>query len=312
MGWNMAGLSKKLAAKIAALTVATVGLSGCVYDLGVGYYDDGYAYNRYDCDPFAPFDSYYACDSGYGFYNIGFGGGWYDSFWYPGYGYYIFDNRGHRHHMRDHHRRYWASRRHEWYREHRGRGRGRGHDGDDRRGHGYGYNDGSRDRVVDRPIGWPEQGGGRRSARPGREPEATPSPPLGREDDRLGRRRDGADVLRANDGRRDGAGRRRDGLRPDAGAQPAAAAPVPQLTARPPRGGSGEGRRGEGRGGGRWQQPSGDAAPQAGTYQPPAAPRAQQSVPQTAPQVTPPPPRPARVPRETPPSRQRDFSGARD
>jgi hypothetical protein len=295
MGWNMAGLSKRLAARLAALTVATIGLSGCVYDMGLGYYDDGYAYNQYDCDPYAPFDSYYACDSGYGFYNIGFGGGWYDSYWYPGHGYYVFDNRGSRYHMRDHHRRYWAGRRHEWYREHRGRGRG--HDGDRRRGRGYGYNsDGTRDGVVDQPIAWPEQGGGRRSARPGREPEATPPPPLAGDDDW----RDGRRERRGN-----GEGRRRNGqdvLRDNG--QPGAAVPAPQPVARPerPRGGEGrggEGRGGEGRGGGRWQQPTGNAtSQQGGTYQPPAAPRAQPP----APRAQPPAPRSEPPAQRTPPA----------
>ena len=84
----MATISKKLGLKLAALTAATVGLSGCVYDMGLGYASDpyGYGYDSYNCDPYSPFDSYYACDSGLGFYNIGFGGGWYDNYWYPGYG----------------------------------------------------------------------------------------------------------------------------------------------------------------------------------------------------------------------------------
>lgn len=141
--------------KIAALATAGIGLSGCVYDVGLGYASDGYyGDSYYDCDPYGGFDGYYDCDNRYGFGNIGYGGGWYDNFYYPGYGFFLFDNYGRRHQMRDNHRRYWGERRHRWYRENRGR-----HDGNrDRDGRGRGYTDG--DRGMD-PIAWPERGGGR-------------------------------------------------------------------------------------------------------------------------------------------------------
>lgn len=93
--------------KSAVAAGALLSLGGCMYGSG-GYYGDGYVNNGYDCDPYAPFDDYYACDSGYGFANIGFGGGWYDQYYYPGYGIYIFDRGGRRHAMRDNHRRHWA------------------------------------------------------------------------------------------------------------------------------------------------------------------------------------------------------------
>ena len=103
---------------------ALLGLSGCMYG-GTGYYGDGYVNNAgYQCDPYAPFDDYYACDSGYGFANIGFGGGWYDQYYYPGYGVYIFDRGGRRHAMRDTHRRHWARQRAE-FGGHHARGRDR-------------------------------------------------------------------------------------------------------------------------------------------------------------------------------------------
>ena len=90
---------------------ALLALGGCMYG-GSGYYGDGYVNtSRYDCDPYAPFDDYYACDYGYGFANIGYGGGWYDQYYYPGYGIYVFDRGGQRHAMRNHHRRYWAAQR---------------------------------------------------------------------------------------------------------------------------------------------------------------------------------------------------------
>ena len=97
--------------KSAIAAGALVSLGGCMYG-GSGYYGDGYVNNsRYDCDPYAPFDDYYACDYGYGFANIGYGGGWYDQYYYPGYGIYVFDRGGQRHAMRNHHRRYWAAQR---------------------------------------------------------------------------------------------------------------------------------------------------------------------------------------------------------
>jgi hypothetical protein len=73
--------------KLSLLTVASLGLSGCVYDVGLGYASDGYYDDAYECDPYGGYDSYYQCDYGHGFYNIGYGGGWYDSYWYPGYGF---------------------------------------------------------------------------------------------------------------------------------------------------------------------------------------------------------------------------------
>jgi hypothetical protein len=127
---------KRAFLKIAALATAGIGVSGCTYDLGLGYASDGYGSGYYDCDPYSPFDSYYDCDYGNGFYDIGYGGGWYDNFWYPGHGYFLFDNYGRRYNMRDNHRRYWGERRHRWYRENRGRNgdnwRGRERDNDDR------------------------------------------------------------------------------------------------------------------------------------------------------------------------------------
>lgn len=213
-GGKMTNISKKLGLRVAALTAATIGLSGCVYDMGLGYASDGYGYGSYDCDPYAPFDSYYACDNGYGFYNIGFGGGWYDSFWYPGYGYYVFDNYGRRHNMGDHHRRYWGDRRQRWYRDNRGHNNGHGQN--DGRGDWNGRGDGRHDgrghgnnatSGVDQPIGWPERNGGRRDERPGRRHDGNSGAvgngdvgyPGGNRDDRRGDGRRGS-----NDGQGNG------------------------------------------------------------------------------------------------------------
>lgn len=143
---------------IASLATAGFAVSGCTYDMGLGYasdghYDDGYYKDDYNCDPYGGYDSYYQCDYGNGFYNVGFGGGWYDNFWYPGHGFYLFDNVGRRFLMRDNHRRYWGEKRHNWYCERRGRGR----DGGPYEGGGRDYSG----NATPGTIGWPERNGGR-------------------------------------------------------------------------------------------------------------------------------------------------------
>ena len=108
----------RLTAALLAIA-ASAGLSGCTYGAfglgyGDGYYDDYYA------------GSYY---------------GWYDDYYYPGWGYYIYDVGGHRYRWNDHHRNYWEGRRkgrdgHEhWARwDRRGDGDGRRGDGEWRGG----------------------------------------------------------------------------------------------------------------------------------------------------------------------------------
>jgi hypothetical protein len=285
--------AKRLALRITALAAATMGLSGCYYDMGLSAYDSGYS--SYDCDPYSPFDTYYDCDYGYGFYNIGYGGGWHQNYWYPGYGMYMFDNYGRRFSLGNDYRRYWAERRHRWYRDNRGHGGGHHRNG-------YGQSSGS---GYD-PVAWPERNGGRIRDRDGR------------------RRGDGhnGNGGYSNGGQGDpghgrgrGRGRGRNGWNPNGQPQPAAA-PVPQQpvadpTAPPPPGRwrGGEGRRGEGRGQGRGRfgvMPNNDGRPDAGNAGAPApAPRfrpqnsGQNSAP-SAPSYTPPAPQP-RAPRNDPP-----------
>lgn len=185
--------------KSAIAAGALLGLGGCMYG-GTGYYGDGYVNNqRYDCDPYAPFDDYYACDYGYGFANIGFGGGWYDQYYYPGYGVYVFDRGGRRHAMRAHDRRYWARQRaayggrHVRDRDHR-RGqraewRNRDRDGarDGRRGHyrDNDYRNGRRPGTrATRPDGSgqarPYRNRGDRANRPDRRPTGAVQQPQAR------------------------------------------------------------------------------------------------------------------------------------
>lgn len=143
----------KVIVKIAALASASVALSGCVYDLGLGYASDGYYDDEYGCDPYSDYDRYYDCDLGYGFNNIGYGGGWYDNYYYPGYGFVLFDNIGRRYPMSDPHRRYWGEKRHNWYRENRGRNGDSGRY--QRRSRGYTEGAGSG------AASWPERHSGR-------------------------------------------------------------------------------------------------------------------------------------------------------
>ena len=107
--------------KAALLVAASAGLSGCVYDVGLGFASDGYYDDAYGCDPYGGYDAYYNCDYGQALSDIGFGGGWYDNYYYPGHGIFLFDTFGRRYPMREQYRRYWGERRHSWYREHRTR-----------------------------------------------------------------------------------------------------------------------------------------------------------------------------------------------
>jgi hypothetical protein len=200
-------------ARVAALAVATTGLGGCatLYD---NYYDNGYydnAYSDYNCDPYSPFDNYYDCDSRLGFYNFGYSGGWYNNYYYPGFGLLIYDRGGRRYDMDNNHRRYWGSRRHEyWQQNNRYHGNNRGR-------HGYG----SSGRPGNyQQIAWPEQNGGRVSDGEHRRRDGD-----GRQHGhRDGRHSDGNNGYRndaSRDGRpnNDGYGRR--GGRVDRQAQPA-------------------------------------------------------------------------------------------
>jgi hypothetical protein len=264
--------SGKALLKISALAAAGMGLSGCVYDMGLGYASDGYYDDAYDCDPYGGYDSYYQCDYGHGFYNIGYGGGWYDNYWYPGYGFYLFDNNGGRYPMRDNHRRYWGEQRQHWYRENRGRHQDRGrYQG--RRGSGY------TDHATPGAIGWPERNGGR--VRDGDENRR------GRGDGRRGRN----DQWRGGDGnganavpvanpevvQRQGRGRERgEGYgRPNRrGSEGANAVPVPVAVPQPAMRQGGRGERIRGGEGRMYRQAPAQAAPAASTQSAPPAPRA--------------------------------------
>jgi len=97
-------------------------LSGCVYgDAYGGYAPDGYishdsGFSDQYCDPYNEYNAYYGCDVEYGFANIGYGGGWYQDYFYPGHGFFFFDRGGRRHRMNDYYLSYWGSKRHQFFR----------------------------------------------------------------------------------------------------------------------------------------------------------------------------------------------------
>ena len=132
--------------KVGLLVAASAGLSGCVYDVGLGFASDGYHDDHYGCDPYGGYDAYYNCDYGQAFSNIGFGGGWYDNYYYPGHGIFLFDTFGRRYPMREQYRRYWGELRHHWHTEHRGRS-------EESRRHQSGN-------AMRRATGWPQHNGG--------------------------------------------------------------------------------------------------------------------------------------------------------
>ena len=95
---------------------AGLGLGGCAYGpygglgVGVGYGNPGYGSGY--CDPY--YDGY--CSSyGYSGYGSRYGYGyspygWYDDFYYPGSGYYVYDRYRRPYYWSDAQRRYWQDR----------------------------------------------------------------------------------------------------------------------------------------------------------------------------------------------------------
>lgn len=167
---------------IALGALATTMLGGCYYGdvQGVGYASGGdcaarYGNSYYDYDGYAyddgyGYDCYDASDYGGGFAQIGFGGGWYDDYYYPGYGTWMFDNYRNRYPLSGGYLDYWGGRR-AWWKHHGGRGNGQpGRPGGWNRGDGDGR---PGDGRPGRPGGWNRGDGnndGPRGTRPGRGP----------------------------------------------------------------------------------------------------------------------------------------------
>ena len=190
---------------IALGALATTMLGGCYYGdvQGVGYASGGdcaarYGNSYYDYDGYAyddgyGYDCYDASDYGAGFAQIGFGGGWYDDYYYPGYGMWMFDNYRNRYPLRGGYLDYWGGRR-AWWKHHGGRN-------DWKPGRPGGWNRGDGDGRPGRPGGWNRGDGnndGPRGTRPGRGPDSgnPGSPPVtgnpGRPDWGAGRPRPGS------------------------------------------------------------------------------------------------------------------------
>jgi hypothetical protein len=103
--------------KAAALAVvATAGLSACMSPLGYGGVSVGAGNGYYD-----PYYNGYGYGGGYPAYGYGYPAGygygyqpyygWYDNFYYPGTGYYVYDRYRNPYPWNDDQRRYWEGRR---------------------------------------------------------------------------------------------------------------------------------------------------------------------------------------------------------
>jgi hypothetical protein len=152
--------SRKMALRLLAVAGFGISVSACTGDFGLGYASDGYndGYSQYGCGDYDQFGNFYECDYRAGFSNFGYGGGWYNDFYYPGHGLFLFDNYGRRYNMHPQYQRYWGQQRYNWFRSNRGhgyggrgygRGRGRGHGGHGYDNYGYdnyGYDRYGRDR----------------------------------------------------------------------------------------------------------------------------------------------------------------------
>src|SRR5690606_30115731 len=177
-------LKRPLSIALGALAASTLG--GCYYgdvygasyasggDCAARYGDAYYDYDGYAYDDGYGYDCYDASDYGSGFAQIGFGGGWYDSYYYPGYGMWMFDNYRNRYPLRGQYLNYWGGRR-AWWKHHGGRKDGKpGRPGGWHRGDRD--NDGPRGTRPGRPGNWhrgDRDDDGPRGTRPGR-PERPP------------------------------------------------------------------------------------------------------------------------------------------
>ncbi len=170
-------LKRPLSVALGALS--TLMLGGCYYGdvYGASYASAGACSDGYsDYDPYAYDNGYgYGCydpaDYGRGFVQIGFGGGWYDDYYYPGYGLWMFDRYRNRYPLRGSYLNYWGGRR-AWWKHHRGRGDGHWR-GDGRRG----------DRHEGRHGRWRDRDGDRdrpRGTRPRRDRGDGDAPPAAR------------------------------------------------------------------------------------------------------------------------------------
>jgi hypothetical protein len=101
---------------ISLVAAGALALGGCAYgDLGLGlgygspYY--GYGYDSYYGGvPYGPYGGYGTYPGYYGGFGYGVPYGWYDNYYYPGSGYYVYDTYRRPHVMTSTQRAYWSSR----------------------------------------------------------------------------------------------------------------------------------------------------------------------------------------------------------
>ncbi|HYE29248.1 MAG TPA: hypothetical protein VEA61_13590, partial [Allosphingosinicella sp.] len=81
------------------LAAAGLGLAACSYGRGYGYGGVSVGYGGGYCDPY--WDDCY----GGGYYDPWYG--WYDGYYYPGWGFFVYDQWRRPHRWNDYQRRYW-------------------------------------------------------------------------------------------------------------------------------------------------------------------------------------------------------------
>lgn len=169
------------AARIVLVTLAAAGaLAGCTIPDGYGGVSVGVG---------AGYDPYY----GGGYYGGGYYGdpyyGWYDGYYYPGTGHYVWDRRGRRHAWSDAQRRHWHARRaairdrselrENWSEYRRDGSDGRREGWRDRRGDGAAAPGARPDRREARPAPVARQAPATSASRPS-PPARASAPPPGR------------------------------------------------------------------------------------------------------------------------------------
>jgi hypothetical protein len=95
---------------ISFTAAGALALAGCAYGYGDYGYGGGYGYGGYGSYGYSPYGyspyGYYGGSS----YGLGSYYGWYDDFYYPGTGIYVYDVHRRRHSWNDRQRSYWTQR----------------------------------------------------------------------------------------------------------------------------------------------------------------------------------------------------------
>ncbi len=165
MALNLPKLRIPRALALGLAGAATLALGGCYGDGygyggvegGAGYYGGGYGYDGYGYDPY-----YGGGYGGYGYGGLGYG--WFDVFYYPGNGYYVYDRGGNRRRMRDNDWQHWH-----------GGDRGRQGQAGNWQGRGNGNGGNWQGRGPGRPGGW--QGGAGQTGQTGQNAAPPPGAP---------------------------------------------------------------------------------------------------------------------------------------